>query len=139
MPARLCGCPIIDKPSSAPKRHSDRMLRSTPALWGDRLSEKRQKPGRCQHPSTVLDLAATALPAGISASSSHALITDNKQGCDAHSSIPYIRAALSNKRMGREGVQREGKEARGEGQTGKGRVMGLPLGFALDKPVMHSA
>lgn len=30
--------------------HSDHMLRSTPALRGARLSQKPQKPGRCQHP-----------------------------------------------------------------------------------------
>lgn len=38
--------------------------------------------------STVPDLPETALPAGISISSNHALITENKQGWDTNSSIP---------------------------------------------------
>ena len=68
--------------------HSDHMLRSTPAVREAKLSEKSQQPGRCQHPSTVPDLPTAALPAGLSAASNHALITDNKQGWDTDSSTP---------------------------------------------------
>lgn len=99
--------------------HGDHMLRALLLYRETDCQRSLKSQPDASVPSTVPDLPEVALPAGISTSPNHALITENKQGWDTNNFIPPYQWSppltdeLMGKRKSPMRVQREEKEGWG--------------------------